>query len=571
MVQSVKDRLIEILINGKLIKQKDLDKALETQKKHGGSLGKILVDQGAISQKTLMVIMSQQLNIPLIDLSKYKVNKDLLKVIPEKVAKHYLLVPISKIGNTLTVAMSDPLNVFAMDDVKAATSFDIEPVISTENDIKEALNAYYGASTQEIAGVFEQAESTEEIEVLEEEKIDVSDVTEESQSAPIVKVVSLILNEALKKRASDIHIEPAEKCLKVRYRIDGSLHDVLNFPKKYQNAVIARVKILSRLDITETRMPQDGRFRISFESKEIDFRVSVLPVTFGGKVVLRILDKSSLSIGLEKLGFLPGPLETFKIALKRPYGMILLTGPTGSGKSTTLYSIINQLNSPERNIVTLEDPVEYELEGITQIQMKSEIGLTFVEGLKSVLRQSPDIIMVGEIRDFETADIAIKASLTGQLILSTLHTNDAPSAITRLIDMGVEPFLIGSSLVMAAAQRLMRKICFNCREPFDVAKNVLERVGLDPDKIADKGIKHFYQGKGCAKCSNSGYHGRMALLEAFLIDDKIKDMIIRKASSDEIKEIAIKQGMKTLRDNALENFVNGTTTLEEVLRVTSED
>ncbi len=571
MFNSFKDKLIEVLIKGDLIKQKDLDKALETQKKYGGSLGKALVEQGSISQKSLMVVMSQQLNIPLIDLSKYKVNKDVIALIPEKTARQYSILPISKMGNVITVAMADPLNLFAIDDVKLITNFRMDPVLATETDLKEAINVYYGAqTTSEISDIFEEAE-TADIEVLEEETIDVSEVTEQSQKAPIVKVVSLILNEALKRRASDIHIEAAEKSLRVRYRIDGSLHEVLSLPKKNQNAVIARIKIMSKLDITETRVPQDGRFRISFEGKEIDFRVSVLPIIFGGKVVLRILDKSSLSIGLEKLGFLPGPLDTFKTALARPYGMILLTGPTGSGKSTTLYSIINQINTPDRNIITLEDPVEYELEGITQIPMNAEIGLTFAEGLKSVLRQSPDVIMVGEIRDFETADIAIKASLTGQLILSTLHTNDAPGAITRLIDMGVEPFLVGSSILMTAAQRLMRKICSGCKTEVDVPGNILERVGLNPDELAARGIKKFYKGKGCPKCNDSGYYGRMGLLEALLIDDEIREMVIKKASSDEIKAYAIKNGMKTLRDNALENFVNGSTTLEEVLRITSEE
>jgi len=325
--------------------------------------------------------------------------------------------------------------------------------------------------------------------------------------------------------------------------------------------------------MTETRMPQDGRFKISFEGKEIDFRVSVLPITFGGKIVLRILDRSSLSIGLDKLGFLPHPLETFKAALKKPYGMILVTGPTGSGKSTTLYSIINQINKPERNIITLEDPVEYELDGITQIQMKSEIGLSFASGLRSVLRQTPDVIMVGEIRDFETADIAIKASLTGQLILSTLHTNDAAGALTRLVDMGVEPFLVGSSLIMTSAQRLMRKICPSCKAEAEIPQSVLDRVGISKQELDKRGARArvFYKGSGCPKCNSTGYYGRIAILEALLIDDHIRDMVMRKASSDEMKEYGIKQGMMTLRDNAVENFIMGITTLEEVIRVTTED
>ena len=574
MLGSFKEKLMDVLINGKLIKQKDLDIALDEQKKSGGSLGKILIDKGYISQKDLMVAISRELNIPPIDLSKYKIDKTLMDVIPERTARQYSIIPVSRLGNVLTVAMSDPFNIFAIDDVKAATHYRIDPVVATENDIRDAINNFYGTHTQEINKMLGELPSGEtEVEIGgEEEKIDVSEVAEESQKAPIVKVVSLILNEAMKQRASDIHIEPTEKALRVRYRIDGGLREALTLPKKNQNAVIARLKIMSKLDITETRIPQDGRFKIAFEGKEIDFRVSILPTSFGGKVVMRALDKSSLSIGLDKLGFLPGPLAIFRTALSRPYGMILVTGPTGSGKSTTLYSIINQLNQPERNIITLEDPVEYELEGITQIQARPEIGLTFASGLKSVLRQSPDIVMVGEIRDGETADIAIKASLTGQLILSTLHTNDAAGAITRLIDMGVEPFLVASSLVMSSAQRLMRKICTNCKEDVDVPKTVLERMGLNPEELAKKGHKAFCKGKGCPRCNKTGYYGRIGILEALLIDDKVRDMIMKKVSSDDIKDYGIKHlGMKTLYDNAMENFINGATTLEEVLRVTSED
>ena len=574
-MESLRDKLIDILINGKLITREHLDAALEMQKRIGGSLGKILVWQGHISQKDLMVVMSRQLNIPPIDLSKYKVDKSVIALIPEKVVKQYAIIPISKIGNVLTIAMADPLNIFAIDDIKTLTNYQIQPIIATESDIKEAVSHYYGMETQDIAEMLGESGSSEDLQVEREEgdeKIDVSEVIEESKKAPIVKVVNLILNEAMKRRASDIHIEPREKVLKVRYRVDGNLQDALTLPKKNQNAIIARLKIMSKLDITETRAPQDGRFKINFEGKEIDFRVSILPITFGGKIVLRALDKSSLSIGLDKLGFLPRPLATFKTAMARPYGMILVTGPTGSGKSTTLYSIITQINTPDRNIITLEDPVEYEVAGITQIQAKPEIGLTFASGLKSVLRQSPDIVMVGEIRDAETADIAIKASLTGQLILSTLHTNDAAGAITRLIDMGVEPFLVASSLVLASAQRLMRNICSYCKEEVDIPAAVLARLGIGPGELEKKGAEHFFAGKGCPRCRQTGYHGRFGILEALLIDDTVRDMIMKKVSSDEIKAYGIQQqGMLTLRDNAVENFMNGVTTLEEVMRVTSED
>lgn len=575
MVESFKDRLIDILVNGKLITKEQLAKAMDVQKSSGGSLGKILVEQGFISQKDLMVVMSRQLNIPPIDLSKYKIDKSLISLIPERIVKQYYIMPISKIGSVLTIAMSDPLNIFAIDDIKMLTSYQIQPIIATENDIKDAISAYYGAEAQDITKMLESGGPSDAIELEkedEDENINVSDVVEESKKAPIVKIVNLILHEAMKRRASDIHVEPCEKILRVRYRIDGNLQDAFLLPKKNQNAITARLKIMSKMDMTETRIPQDGRFKINFDNKEIDFRVSVLPITFGGKIVMRALDKSSLSIGLDKLGFLPKPLSTFKIALARPYGMILVTGPTGSGKLTTLYSIITQINTPERNIVTLEDPVEYEVEGITQIQAKPEIGLTFATGLKSVLRQTPDIVMVGEIRDFETADIAIKASLTGQLILSTLHTNDAAGAMTRLIDMGVEPFLVASSLVLSSAQRLMRRICQNCKEEIAIPRNVLERMGLKPEEIEKRGLSKAFKGKGCSRCNKTGYYGRFGILETLLVDDNVRDMIMKKTSSDEIKNYAIKElQMLTLRDNALENFAGGVTTLEEVLRVTSED
>ncbi|MBU1037643.1 MAG: Flp pilus assembly complex ATPase component TadA [Candidatus Omnitrophica bacterium] len=574
-MDSFKNKLIDILINGKLITREQLAAALDIQKNIGGSLGKILIWQGYVSQKDIVIAMSQQLNIPPINLSHYQIDKSLIDLIPEKVVKQYLIMPISRIGKMLTIAMVDPLNIFAIDDIKTLTNYQIQPIIASENDIKEAINDYYGAAVEEISDMLEEADVSDIVEVEKgegEEHINVSEVAEESKKAPIVKVVNLILNEAMKRRSSDIHIEPREKFLMVRYRVDGNLEDALTLPKKNQNAIIARLKIMSGLDITETRMPQDGRFKISFEGKEIDFRVSILPVTYGGKIVLRALDKSSLSIGLDKLGFLPRPLSTFKAALARPYGLILVTGPTGSGKSTTLYSIITQINTPDKNIVTLEDPVEYEVEGITQIQAKPDIGLTFASGLKSVLRQSPDIVMVGEIRDFETADISIKASLTGQLILSTLHTNDAAGAITRLIDMGVEPFLVASSLILSSAQRLMRKICPSCREEIDIPKSVLEKAGITLDEAVGKSGGHFFRGKGCPRCNNTGYHGRFGILEALLIDDKVREMIMKKSSSDDIKDYAInQQHMLTLRDNALENFISGVTTLEEVLRATAKD
>ena len=564
---SLKKKLNQILLDNKLLSEKDLKKALEIQKEKGGQLSKILVEQKMVSQKDLMVCLGKQLNIPPINLSKYKVDPAVIKLVPERVARHYLVMPVSKIKNVVSVAMVDPLNIFALDDIKALTRSEVQTMITTADDLLAAIEKYYGTKMPELADIVEKAQRSAEIEMVGEAEIgDIGELTRASEEAPVVKLVNVIINEGLKNRASDIHLEPYIDRVRIRYRIDGALHEFFTLPKKVQNALIARLKIMSNLDITQRRIPQDGRFKVKAEGKEIDFRVSVLPTAFGGKIVLRALDKSNLSIGLDKLGFLPGPLAAFKEAIAKPYGMILLTGPTGCGKSTTLYSILNQLNTVDRNIVTIEDPVEYQLEQITQIATKPDIGLTFASGLRSVLRQSPDIIMVGEIRDGETADIAIKAALTGELVLSTLHTNDAASAITRLIDMGVEPFLIASSVILIAAQRLCREVCQNCKEPYEVPQEVLNKAGLK----AAKGSK-FYHGKGCARCNQTGYRGRMGTLETLAIDDTIRELIIKGASSTEIKNYARAHGMKTLRENGLEKFVQGKTTLEEILRTTAEE
>ncbi|MBL7158292.1 MAG: Flp pilus assembly complex ATPase component TadA [Candidatus Omnitrophica bacterium] len=567
--KALSDRLLDVLEKKNILTLPERKRILEIRKKKGGSVGRVLVRENIINQRELLVLLSQELDIPPIDLSKYRLDPSLGKLVPEKIARKYNLVPISKLGNRLTLAMSDPTDIMALDDLRTVVLATVDVVIAAENDINDALSRVYGSTTEDMSKIMKEVEPGE-IEVIEEERIDVADITAESQRAPIVKIVSLILNEALLKRASDIHIEPTEKDLRVRYRVDGALHEAMRLPKKNQNAVIARLKIMSKLDITESRIPQDGRFKIKFGDKEIDFRVSILPIAFGNKIVLRALDKANLNVGLDKLGFLPQPLEAFKKALARPYGMILLTGPTGSGKSTTLYSIVNKLNTPEVNIITVEDPVEYQVEGITQVQAKPDIGLTFASGLRSILRQNPDVVMVGEIRDFETADIAIKASLTGQIVLSTLHTNDAAGAVTRLIDMNVEPFLVSSSLVLVAAQRLCRKICPRCKEKVDIPRKVFERMeGVNADAIMKK--KPFYTAKGCPRCSETGYMGRFGLLESLVIDDTIRDMIIKRASTDEIKKYAISKGMMTLRDSAMELFTRGVTTLEEVMRITAEE
>ncbi len=542
MAKSLKDRLIQALVDNKLVTEEKLGRAKDLQAKDGGSLGMILVKEGMVTERDMMSVMRKELNMPAINLSKYKVDKDCVKLIPEPMARQHRVIAICRFSNTLIVSVADPLNIFVIDDLKALTKFNIEPVLSTETDILDAIDKFYESSERPLSDVIKNAEDSNlEVINMAKEEFDIGEAVLEGETQPIVRIVNLIIQEALKKRASDIHIESEENFLRVRYRVDGNLQEALRIPKKNQNAVLARLKIMSGMNITESRVPQDGRFKIRLQKREVDFRVSMLPTAFGGKVVLRALDKSNLSIGLDTLGFSADTLARFKEAIAKPFGMILVTGPTGSGKSTTLYSVINQMNTPEKNIITIEDPVEYQVEGITQIQANSDIGLTFANGLRSLLRQSPDIIMIGEIRDSETADIAIKASLTGQLVLSTLHTNDAPTAISRLMDMGIEPFLIASSVVLVAAQRLCRVICKTCK------------------------------GKGCKKCNSTGYFGRIAILEALAIDDKIREMIIENASVDAIRDYAVSQGMKTLRDDGMEKYKNGVTSMEEIVRVTTEE
>ncbi|MGA2774644.1 MAG: GspE/PulE family protein [Candidatus Omnitrophota bacterium] len=568
---SIKENVIGLLLKNNLLTREQLDEALLIQKEKGVPLRKVLISQKLISEETLLSLFSRQLYMPTLHLSKYRFDPVVVSLVPERMARLYNLIPLSKIGDTLTVAMSDPLNVFALDDLKTITGCDIDTVLSSEEEISRVIDTQYRSEVRNMQEILDEnvldvkAGSEKNIELLRPDEIELSSVLEESEKAPIVKLVDLMLSQALKKRASDIHIEPEVDCVRVRYRIDGALHDILKIPKKNQNAVIARLKIVSNLDITENRIPQDGRFKVRFENKEVDFRVSSLPTTFGQKFVLRALDKSNLSLGLDKLGFSEQPFRIFQEAITKPFGMILVTGPTGSGKSTTLYSVLSQLNTPERNIITIEDPVEYQVEGITQIQVKPDIGLDFASGLRSLLRQSPDVIMIGEIRDPETADIAIKAALTGQLMLSTLHTNDAITSITRLIDMGVEPFLVASSLIMLCAQRLCRKICPRCKKPTEVRKDFLEKIGF-------KGESKFYTAEGCKYCSSTGFHGRVAILEAVSIDDAIREMIIRRKSIDEIKKYAIeKRGMLTLRDDAFLKVKEELTTLEEALRITTEE
>lgn len=570
-MQTLKENIIEILLKSNKISKEQLDNALRIHKEKQVPFRKALVEQGSTSETELLSLLSEQLYIPILHITKYKFDHEIIKLIPERISRQYNIIPLSRIGDTLTVAMSDPLNIFALDDLRNLTGCNIEIVISPEDEIAKAIDTEYHGKSEDIQRIFDEGTSTQvdlsktEIELIKQEEIELTNVVKESEKAPIVKLVELMLIEALKKRASDIHIEPEEDVLRIRYRIDGSLYDVFKIPKKDQNAVLARVKIISNINITEARIPQDGRFKIKCEGKEVDFRVSSLPTTFGQKFVLRLLDKANLSIGLDKLGFSDHPLAIFKEAISRPFGMILVTGPTGSGKSTTLYSVLNQLNTPDRNIITIEDPVEYQIEGITQIQVKPEISLDFSSGLRSLLRQSPDVIMIGEIRDSETADIAIKAALTGQLLFSTLHTNDAISSITRLIDMGLEPFLVASSLIMLCAQRLCRKLCLKCRKPVDIPKDFLENIGFREKTT-------FFRPEGCKYCNNTGFYGRIAILETVMVNDDMREMITKKTPLEEIKKYAIEKcGMQVLRDDGFSKVKEGITTLDEALSRTMEE
>ncbi len=559
-----------MLLNTKKISQEQLDGYIKIQKEKQVPLRKVLFESGVITEEQLLSLLSKQLYIPTLHLTKYKFDKEIIGLVTERIARQYKIIPLSRMGNTLTVAMSDPLNIFALDDLKVLTGCNIDTVLSGEDEIFHAIDAEYSTGTKNMQQLLDDSAGVAEVgrknvELIGQEDLELSSALKESEKPPIVKLVDLMLTQALKKRASDIHIEPEEDVLRIRYRIDGSLHDAFKIPKINQNAVLARVKIIANLDITENRIPQDGRFKVRFDGKEVDFRVSSLPTTFGQKFVLRLLDKANLSVGLDKLGFSEQPAAVFKQAIAKPFGMILVTGPTGSGKSTTLYSVLSQLNTPEKNIITIEDPVEYQVEGITQIQVKQEIKLDFASGLRALLRQSPDVIMIGEIRDSETADIAVKASLTGQLVLSTLHTNDAISSITRIMDMGVEPFLVASSLVMLCAQRLCRKLCVKCRKPIEVPEDFLKKIGFPGKAI-------FYSAQGCKYCNNTGFYGRIAILEAVLIDDVMREMIMKNASIDDIKKYATQKcAMMTLRDDGFIKVKEGTTSLDEALRVTTED
>jgi len=606
-------KLGDLLLRSKLITPDQLEAALKSQREEGGKLGEALVRVGAVTENDITETLSQQFGVPSIDLANFEIDPAVIKVVPGDVARKYGVLPVNKTGATLTIAMGDPTNVFAMDDIKFMTGYNVEPVVASEVALRKAIEKHYGTprsvvlkeskgqkaqtyaaggnlddvmqtsaltvddmagvglgeiNMDEITGIDEGAD----VDVLKQEEgqeIDLADIAKSTEAAPIIKVSNLILIEALKAGASDIHVEPYEKEFRVRFRIDGILHNIMALPMRVRDPLISRLKIMAKLDISEKRLPQDGRIKIRLRveerSRDLDLRVSTVPAQFGEKVVMRLLDKTKLQLDMTQLGFEPEPLRRFKDAIDRPYGIVLVTGPTGSGKTNTLYSAIAQLNDPTVNIMTAEDPIEFNLAGINQVQMKEQIGLTFASALRAFLRQDPDIVLVGEIRDFETAEIAVKAALTGHLVLSTLHTNDAPSTINRLMNMGIEPFLVATSINAICAQRLVRRICSSCPEDVETPPQMLIQVGFAPDEVKVLKIK---RGRGCDKCNNAGYKGRVGLYEVLQFSDEIRDMILSGASSIELKRKAIEEGMVSLRMAGLQKIRDGVTTLEEVLRET---
>ena len=564
-------RLGELLVKEQMITPLQLKKAMEHQRSTGTRLGHELTKLGYIDENELTGFLSKQYGVPSINLADFEVDPEVLKLLPKEVVTRHQVIPINKSGNTLIIAMADPSNIYAIDDIKFITKFNVEVVVASEQAISDAIEKYYtsNVSFDEVMMDFGEDEDDVEWEEDIEEDINVLDLEKSAGDAPVVKLVNLILLDAIRKGASDIHVEPYEKQLRIRYRIDGVLYEVMKPPLKLKHAIISRLKIMSKLDIAERRLPQDGRIKLKLgRGREMDFRVSVCPMMWGEKVVLRLLDKSNLQLDMTKLGFEEKVLAGFKAEIYKPFGMILITGPTGSGKTTTLYSTLSELNKSTTNISTAEDPVEFNLFGINQVQMHDDSGLIFASSLRTFLRQDPDIIMVGEIRDFETAEIAVKASLTGHLVLSTLHTNDAPSSVSRLLNMGIEPFLVASSVNLIGAQRLLRKLCPDCREPIEVPEQVIVDLGVPPERVAGFEIK---RGKGCRTCNSTGYKGRIACYEIMILSDELAEFILNGASTLELKREAIRQGMSSLRMSALNKLELGMTSIEEVVRATATD
>jgi type IV pilus assembly protein PilB len=582
-------RLGDLLLKEKRITPDQLQQALTYQREKGGKLGFALVSLGFAKEAEITALLSKQFGVPSIAIGQFQIDPSVIKLVPAETAQKYQIIPLSRSGATLTIAMTDPTNVFAMDDIKFMTGYNVEPVVASETEVDEALQRYYGkaavvagdstgpASGQSALEAASQAlenmpalDDQGDVEVLEEfEEISAEALAKQGEEAPVIKLVNVILMSAIQKGASDIHIEPYEKELRVRYRIDGLLYNIMQPPMKFRDAITSRIKIMSKLDIAEKRLPQDGRIKIRFQdhgqNRDIDFRVSCLPTLFGEKIVMRLLDKEKLMLDMTKLGFEQESLAKFETAIGKPWGMVLVTGPTGSGKTNTLYSSISRINTPETNIMTAEDPVEFNLVGINQVQVRENIGLNFAAALRSFLRQDPNTILVGEIRDFETAEIAVKAALTGHLVLSTLHTNDAPSTINRLMNMGIEPFLVASSLNLVCAQRLVRRICKNCSEPHPAPPEALLQAGFNADD-ASKVVPN--KGKGCEKCNNTGYKGRVGLYEVMEITEELRELILVGASGLELRRKAVEEGMITLRGSGLLKVKLGVTTIEEVVRET---
>src|SRR5579871_3866066 len=567
-------RLGDLLVKEKIITPEQLQQATKTQKEQNCRLGAALVKLGFLTDEDVTNFLSRQYGVPAINLSYFEIDPGVVKLIPHETAKRYQILPLSRVGASLTIAMVDPTNVFAMDDIKFMTGFNIEPVVASESSILEGIEKAYGTTTKEedLETVMQSMSEMDEADVelqAEQAEMELSQLEKAADEAPIVKLVNLVLTDAVKRGASDIHMEPYEKEFRVRFRIDGVLQSIMSPPLKLKDAITSRLKIMSKLDISEKRLPQDGRIMLKMQlngkKKQLDFRVSTLPTLWGEKIVMRLLDKENLRLDMTKLGFEQESLTKFEKAILKPFGMVLVTGPTGSGKTNTLYSSIARLNQPDTNIMTAEDPVEFQLQGVNQVQMKEQIGLNFASALRAFLRQDPNIILVGEIRDFETAEIAIKAALTGHLVLSTLHTNGAPSTISRLMNMGIEPFLVATSVHLICAQRLVRRICSDCRIQDPAAPQVLIDAGFTPEEAR---TVTPYKGKGCNTCSGRGYKGRVGLYEVMEITDEIRDLILVGASALELKRKAIEQGMITLRRSGLIKVKSGMTTLEEVIRET---
>jgi type IV pilus assembly protein PilB len=567
--QPVNRRLGDLLVAEGLVTDAQLKQALVDQKGKTDKLGSILVGLGFINEEQLIGFLSRQYGIPSITLSNLEIDTETLRLVPAPIARKYEVVPVKRIGGSLTLAMADPTNVFALDDVAFMTNLQILPVVAPQAAIRKAIEKHYQVQQASMNEMMSDITAETSVEVVEEEQqnpnVNVFELKESADEAPVVKLVNMVLADAIKKGASDLHWEPYEKVFRIRFRIDGVLHEMLAPPKRLEPAIISRLKIMSNLDISERRVPQDGRIKLRFGLREIDFRVSILPTIFGEKAVLRILDKDSLQLDLTKLGFDSWSMDKFTAAIRQPYGMVLITGPTGSGKTTTLYSAIHTINSPEHNIMTAEDPVEYNLKGVNQVQVNDGVGRTFAATLRSFLRQDPDVILVGETRDLETAQISIRAALTGHLVFTTLHTNDCPSTIARLFDMGIQPFLLSSSLLLILAQRLGRKICNDCKQPYAAKEEDLVPYGHVPTGL---GKVQFFKGKGCQVCNFTGMKGRVAIYEVMPISELLRDMILKNGSTADLREASRKEGMKTLREAGLYKVLEGTTTIEEVLRVT---